>query len=200
MKELYNECERLAIALFILFLVIIFAFNFLRVQKEKQEVINNYKALEQELVKYRLADSSQVAEITTLQIDKSTLEEVFSKQAEEIKQLNIRLKDAKSYSKTATETIVTINDTIRDSILIVNNVVDTLQCVSYADKYLDMFACIKNNKMQGQVKVYDSLTIVNSVEKKKFWFIRYGVKRVKTSVRTSNPYTEIKSIESITIK
>lgn len=200
MKELYNEWERVAIALFIFGMIAVFGYCLSKERKEKQVIGNNYKALEQELVTYRLADSSQVAEITTLQIDKSTLEGVFSKQAEEIKQLNIRLKDAKSYSKTATETIVTINDTIRDSILIVNNVVDTLQCVSYADKYLDMFACIKDNKMQGQVKVYDSLTIINSVEKKKFWFIRYGVKRVKTSVRTSNPYTEIKSVKSITIK
>lgn len=168
--------------------------------KEKQRINNNYKALQQELVQYKLKDSSNVAEITALRIDKSTLENIFEEQAEEIKQLNIRLKDVKNYSKIGTTTYITINDTIHDSIIVVNDYLDTIKCVNVDDPWFKLRGCTEDNIFRGDVLIIDSITVITSIEKKKFLWWRYGYKRSKTTVRSANPYTEINEVKNIIIE
>ena len=173
-----------------------------RSYQDKKVVRNNYRALTEELVVWKTKDSLNVAEVTALQIDKNTLKKVFQEQAEEIKDLKIRLKDVQSYSKTSTTTYITIRDTLYDS-LIVNSAspsIDTLRCINFNEPFLTVRGCCDSNSFFGDIIIKDTITQIVSIERKRFLFWKYGVKRIKQTLKSSNPYTIIDAAEYIEIK
>lgn len=102
---------------------------------------------------------------------------------EEIKALNIRVKDALSATKTTTKTI--IDERVR---------VDTVNNVIQAE-YKDGWNTVRSEQVGDSVRLYyegrDSIVGVVSIRKKRFLFFRWGVKAVEYDISNKNPKTKV---------
>lgn len=170
-------------------------------KSETERLTNNQTTLRQELKTYRLKDSSAVAEIETLTLSKKEFERLCSKQTEELKQLNIKLKRLQSVSTTNLTHIYSF-DTIKvyDSIF-VKNVIDTIKCFNYSDNYITLGGCLGDNTINDLfVKTFDTIsTFVSKEYRKKFLFFKWKP-YYKVTIKSNNPYSEIKAEEYVEIK
>ena len=125
------------------------------------------------------------AELGTMQLTAREFERLNEKQANEIKTLKIRLKDVKSVSVTEVQTIIEVPITITDTIK---------QCFEYKDAYVNVDGCLTDSI---KIESKDTISVINHIEPKRLlWFIRYGVKDVRTTITNKNPYNQITGASS----
>ena len=125
------------------------------------------------------------AELGTMQLTAREFERLNEKQANEIKALKIRLKDVKNVSTTEIQTIIEVPITITDTVK---------QCFEFKDDYVNVDGCLVDSI---RIESKDTITVINHIEPKKiFWFIKYGVKDVRTTITNKNPYNQITGASS----
>ena len=124
------------------------------------------------------AAKRQVLELSEKELRKSNAD-----LHEEIKALNIRVKDALSATKTTTKTI--IDERVR---------VDTVNNVIQAE-YKDAWNTMRSEQVGDSARLYyegrDSIVGVVSIRKKRFLFFRWGVKAVEYDISNKNPKTKV---------
>lgn len=103
------------------------------------------------------------------------------------------------------QTIANIKGEVRDTIIYVNNIMqDTLWTLDVSDEWIDLHGVIgKDRAFDGTLEVRDSLTIVETVQRKRFLGFLWKTKKVKSreiDVVNKNPYSEIVGLESIRIE
>lgn len=167
-------------------------------REDNQRLKTNQTNLMQGISIYRDKTGASVAEINSLTLEKSEFETLCIRQANEIKKLNIDIKRLKSYSQTEINTDVPITTILHDSVFIINNKVDTLRCINYKDSYFSINGCLNNDTLIGQVKNIDTLLqTVSIIPKHKFLWWNWGVKGLKQTIKSKNPYSTIISSEYI---
>ena len=125
------------------------------------------------------------AELGTIQLTAKEFERLNEKQANEIKALKIRLKDVKNISVTEVQTIIEVPITITDIIK---------QCFEFKDAYVNIEGCLVDSI---KIESKDTISVINHIEPKRLlWFIRYGVKDVRTTITNKNPYNQITGASS----
>ena len=125
------------------------------------------------------------AELGTIQLTAREFERLNEKQANEIKALKIRLKDVKNVSVTEVQTIIEVPITITDTIK---------QCFEFKDAYVNVDGCLTDSI---KIESKDTISVINHIEPKRLlWFIRYGVKDVRTTITNKNPYNQITGASS----
>ncbi|MBR1775353.1 MAG: hypothetical protein IJ759_07530 [Bacteroidales bacterium] len=177
-------------------------------QKANEEICrlnNNQTTLKQKLKTWKDKDSAMVAQITVLKLRKAEFQTLYYKEAEQVKNLNIKLKHLQNYSETTLNSSYTIHDTIFDSIVIPAqngfDIIDTLSCVNYKDDYIQMNGFInKKNVFFGGIQTFDTIISLVHIIPKKFLFFTYGVKFVDNTVVSKNPYSNITSQKCIQIE
>lgn len=97
---------------------------------------------------------------------------------------------------TKVETITElVTETVFDTIVIVKEKVvhDTIvQCFQFVDPYLSMGGEIKNGKLDFELSMRDSLSVVCHKKKKKFLFIPYySRKELELDIVNTSPYSKI---------
>ena len=103
------------------------------------------------------------------------------------------------------QTISELRAELKDSIVYLpgDTVERVVKCIEYRDRYLDVVGCIVDNVFSGEVVSRDSLTIVNTVQYKRFWGFLWKTKKVKNrqiDVLSKNPHTQIMGVEYIEIE
>jgi hypothetical protein len=137
-----------------------------------------------------------VAEIGILTLTLEQAEKYRSELLQEAETLRIRNRDLESILRATSESKASYSTVIRDTIY--NN--DTVRIYEYRDSYTDIRGSIEGDTIKGDVVIYDTLTVIKHVERKKFLCIRYGIKDVKVSVKNANPNVRINDVEIIEIK
>lgn len=193
---------RIFLILIILFYIIISSYSFYKNKQYKNNINrleNNQSSLILSLNKYKLKDSSSVLEIQTLTLNRNEFKNLYKDKVLELNKLNLKLKNLQSYSSQNMQSNYIIKDTIKDSIIINNNIIDTLKCLNINNNYIKINGCIINNKFEGVINTSDTLIqIVTKVPKKFLWFT-YGVKYFKQTIHSTNPYSNINYSEFIEI-
>lgn len=148
--------------------------------ERRERTVTALQAAEQTYLT-KLGDAAakrQVLELSEKELRKSNAD-----LHEEIKALNIRVKDALSATKTTTKTI--IDERVR---------VDTVNNVIQA-KYKDAWNNIRSEQVGDSARLYyegrDSIVGVVSIRKKRFLFFRWGVKAVEYDISNKNPKTKV---------
>lgn len=148
--------------------------------ERRERTVTALQAAEQTYLT-KLGDAAakrQVLELSEKELRKSNAD-----LHEEIKALNIRVKDALSATKTTTKTI--IRERVR---------VDTVNNVIQAE-YKDDWNTVRSEQVGDSVCLYyegrDSIVGVVSIRKKRFLFFRWGVKAVEYDLSNKNPKTRI---------
>ena len=157
---------------------------------------NNIAILLGNIERYKAKDSANVAEIGVLTLTLEQTKKYKSELLQEAETLRIRNRDLESILRATSESKASYSTVIRDTIY--NQ--DTVRIYEYRDNYTDIRGSIDGDTIKGDVVIYDTLTIIKHVERKKFLCICYGIKDVKVSVKNANPNVKINDIEIIEIK
>lgn len=148
--------------------------------ERRERTVTALQAAEQTYIT-KLGDAAakrQVLELSEKELRKSNAD-----LHEEIKTLNIRIKDALSATKTTTKTI--IDERVR---------IDTVNNVIQAE-YKDAWNNIRSEQVGDSARLYyegrDSIVGVVSIRKKRFLFFRWGIKAVEYDISNKNPKTKV---------
>ena len=175
----------------------------LRAERDKYQT--NTQVLMEDVRRYQTRDSLNVATIGVLELKLSEFKKYRAEDAELIKSLKIKNRDLEAVTTAQMQTISELRAELKDSIVYLpgDTVERVVKCIEYRDRYLDVVGCIVDNVFSGEVVSRDSLTIVNTVQYKRFWGFLWKTKKVKNrqiDVVSKNPHTQIMGVEYIEIE
>lgn len=169
-------------------------------QQDNNRLKSNQKELTEGLNIYRDKMGASIAETGVITLKKNEFENLYNNKVQECKKLNMDIKRLKSYAQTSTNTDIPINTVLHDSVFIINNKIDTLRCLNYRDNYFSIDGCINNDTLIGKVNTIDTLIQTVSIIPKHFLFFRWGIKNIKQTIKSTNPYSTIISSEYIILQ
>lgn len=172
-------------------------------QKANKRLSNNQVVLMDSIYKYKVADSLSVAKINVLELSLSEYKKYREDDAKLIKKLEAEKLAAISSIKTVTETkVVTVT---KDSIVYVDRIpIDTVQQIKFESKWMSINGFIDNDTLNIEVRNREELLIVESLIKKRLWFVKlpvkiFGYKTKSIDAVSKNPNTQITNLEYIQI-
>ena len=165
----------------------------------------NVKSLLEGVEQYTAKDSLQAATIANLELSLSQYKKYREEDEKLIQSLKIDNKRLKGVISTQTESYYQHTAVLRDSVkmLLTGDSVPTpihIKTASYSDKWHSLNVTIKEDSLDYILKTKESLLITNHIVPKRFLFIKYGCKEVRTDVVSKSPYAEDINVESITIR
>lgn len=155
---------------------------------------------------YKVADSLNAIKVSELQLSLAEYKRYDAQNAALIKELAGRENDLQKVIDAQANTIYALRLKLEDSIRIDSTGLDTLKCVNYKSKWLDLFGCInpKNNTFESLVVCNrESLKIIESVKYKRFLGFLWKTRKIKSKqlhVVSENPATQIINVEYISIR
>lgn len=195
-----------AIVLLAFAVILYFSFREISILREN---VNRYKAnttaLMQDIEQYRTSDSLNAAKVGVLSLKLSEIEDLRAEDIKTIESLKIKKRELEQVTTMQMQTIANIKGEVRDTIIYVNNIMqDTLWTLDVSDEWIDLHGVIgKDRAFDGTLEVRDSLTIVETVQRKRFLGFLWKTKKVKSreiDVVNKNPYSQIVGLESIRIE
>lgn len=195
-----------AIVLLAFAVILYFSFREISILREN---VNRYKAnttaLMQDIEQYRTSDSLNAAKVGVLSLKLSEIEDLRAEDIKTIESLKIKKRELEQVTTMQMQTIANIKGEVRDTIIYVNNIMqDTLWTLDVSDEWIDLHGVIgKDRAFDGTLEVRDSLTIVETVLRKRFLGFLWKTKKVKSreiDVVNKNPYSQIVGLESIRIE
>lgn len=170
------------------------------IRTDRNRLSDNQRTLLTDVEFYRTKDSLSVASVERLTLTNGEFRKYASELEKTVEELNLKVKHLQSVSQYATETEYLVKTEILDSIIILPNRIDTLECVSYRDPYLTFSGCISGKQFSGLIQSRDTIVQVVHRVPRRFWFIRWGTKAIRQEVISRNPYSQITYAEYIELK
>lgn len=172
---------------------------------ERDTYRTNTQVLMEDVKRYQTKDSLNVATIGVLELKLSEFKKYRAEDAELIKSLKVKNRDLEAVTTAQMQTISELRAELKDSIVYLpgDTVERVVKCIEYRDRYLDVVGCVIDNVFSGEIVSRDSLTIVNTVQYKRFWGFLWKTKKVKNrqiDVVSKNPHTQIMGVEYIEIE
>lgn len=166
---------------------------------ENQRLNQNIATLSTDVEIYRTRSGESAAEVRSLRLKQSELEQTNELLANQIQDLKIRLRHINSLATASTQTEVKFSTQIPDSVLH-RPIVDTLRLPLYADRWNSLQASLIGNRIEGRFTSIDTLHQVVYRVPHRFLFIRYGTKELRQVITSSNPSTRLVYSSHITIE
>ncbi len=166
---------------------------------ENQRLNQNIATLSTDVEIYRTRSGESAAEVRSLRLKQSELEQTNELLANQIQNLKIRLRHINSLATASTQTEVEFSTQIPDSVLH-RPIVDTLRLPLYADRWNSLQATLIGNRIEGRFTSVDTLRQVVYRVPHRFLFIRYGTKELRQVITSSNPSTRLVYSSHITIE
>ena len=186
-------------ALTVTALLVMVGNNRQRLHFENQRLNQNIVALTSDVELYRTQSGESAAEVRSLRLRQSELEQTNEALTDQIDQLNIRLRHINSLATAATQTVVEFSTQIPDTVLH-RPVVDTVRLPLYADTWNSVQATLIGDRIEGRFTSVDTLHQVVYRVPHRFLFIRYGTKELRQVITSSNPSTRLIYSSHITIE
>ena len=169
-----------------------------KLRKSNRTLHNNIEVLYDSVAHYKVADSLNAAKVAELQFSEKELLRLYNDDKVLIEQLT---KKAKLQAVEKIETVMhdTITLELRDTII-----VDSAKYFKYNSKWADIEGYIMQDSLSMSIANREALLITESLEKKKFWFMRlpiwlFGYKNKRLDVVSRNPNTQIQSVEYVNV-
>lgn len=166
---------------------------------ENQRLNQNIATLTTDVEIYRTQSGESAAEVRSLRLKQSELEQTNELLADQIQDLKIRLRHINSLATATTQTEVEFGTQIPDSVLH-RPIVDTLRLPLYTDSWNSLQATLIGNRIEGRFTSIDTLHQVVYRIPHRFLFIRYGTKELRQVITSSNPSTRLVYSSHITIE
>lgn len=186
-------------ALSVTALLLLVGSNRQRLRSENQRLNQNIVALTSDVELYRTRSGENAAEVRSLRLRQSELEQTNEALTDQIDQLKIRLRHINSLATAATQTVVEFSTQIPDTVLR-RPVVDTIRLPLYTDTWNSVQATLIGDRIEGRFSSVDTLHQVVYRVPHRFLFIRYGTKELRQVITSSNPSTRLVYSSHITIE
>lgn len=170
---------------------------------ERDRYRSNTTALLRDVEHYRTSDSLNAVKTEVLSLKLSEMERYRAEDLKTIESLKLRKKDLEQITGVQMQTIADLRGTVADTVVMVQEVRDTVQVLHVSDEWIDLHGIVADGTFDGTLEVRDSIYIVESVQRARFLGFLWRTKRIKSrevDVMNKNPYTEIMGIESIIIE
>ena len=186
-------------ALSVTALLLLVGSNRQRLRSENQRLNQNIATLTSDVELYRTRSGESAAEVRSLRLRQSELEQTNEALTDQIDQLKIRLRHINSLATAATQTVVEFSTQIPDTVLR-RPVVDTIRLPLYTDTWTSVQATLIGDRIEGRFSSVDTLHQVVYRVPHRFLFIRYGTKELRQVITSSNPSTRLVYSSHITIE
>lgn len=186
-------------------LIIYFGLSNKKITSENKVLNTNVNTLIEGVEQYKAKDSLQAATIANLELSLSQYKKYREEDEKLIKSLKIDNKRLKGVISTQTESYYQHTALLRDSVkmLLTPDSIPTpirIKTATYSDQWHSLNVTIEADSIDYILKTKESLLITNHIVPKRFLFINYGCKEVRTDVVSKSPYAEDINVESITIR
>lgn len=184
-----------------------FIYNYNKLSKENKLLKNNQEMLLNSNKSYKVRDSLNAVNTKLLELKMSELEKYREEDMKLINDLNLSKSQLEKIISLKTETINSLKAALKDSIVrdTVTNQIDTLKCFNYKSVWIDIDGCMHKDSVNLQVKNREKLKVIESLEKKKFWFMKlpiwlFGYKNKQLDIISLNPNTTVTNVEYISVR
>lgn len=164
------------------------------IRKEKATYQRNFETATSGIESYRKANGELVAKVNVLELKSSELGRYSVKLEQDIKALNVKLKNAKA-AKVIEYVYIYKTDTI-----LIRETAPNRYFASLTDEWIKLEQWISVDDKPSidslSLEVRDKLTLIDEVEYKGRWFWRKPI-GVKLHLKSENPYLNIDRMESI---
>lgn len=188
----------------LLALIIILGISNKKKASENKVLKSNVSTLIEGFEQYTIQDSLQVATIADLELSLSQYKKYREEDEKLIQSLKIDNKRLRGVISTQTESYYQHTALLRDSVkLLLRDSVPTpihIKTASYSDRWHSLNVTIEGDSLDYILTTNESLLITNHIVPKRFLFIKYGCKEIRTDVVSKSPYAEDINVESITIR
>lgn len=176
-----------------------------KLQREIGQYKRNTDILMQDVNRYRTSDSLNAVKVGVLSLNLNELEKLRARDAKLIETLKVSKKELEQITTMQMSTIANLKGEVEDSIVYVDRIIqDTTQALNITDAWVDLHGEIYDDgTFSGTLEVRDSITIVESVQYRRFLGFLWRTKRIKSreiDVVNKCPYTQIIGVESIIVK
>ena len=169
--------------------------------QERDKYKSNTEILLSETQTFKVRDSLNAARVGTLELSVKEFEKYRAEDAALIKDLQGKNRDLDRLNKAQAQTIITLSDIPRDTIILIDSIPMKAKKVECGDYWYTFKGIMTDDSFAGSLENRDSLVVSESVTYKKFLF--WKTKKIKdreTSVVSLNPHTKILGVESIIIE
>ena len=157
------------------------------VKKQKAEIERldrNIDAMNETEIEYISKLGDAAVKRKALELSAKELKKQNADLYNEVKALDVRLKDALSVSKVVTKTV--IKEVVR------TDTVNGVAIAEYRDEWNVIHSEQRGDSTELSYQGTDTITGVISIRKKRFLFFRWGVKSVEYDVSNKNPKSKMK--------
>lgn len=173
-----------------------------RLKQEKQRLAANVESLTTGTEQFKTEAGKQAARAQQLGLTTGELKQQCAYLQARLGDMGIKNKYLQRAASASTQMSAKVDTVIRDSIVYVPQLarLDTLQVLRWADAWVQLDGIIHAGRFTGSITSQDTLTVAVHRVPKKFWFIKWGTKRIEATVSSSNPHTQINDVKCVEIK
>lgn len=169
---------------------------------ECERLTANQECLMADVHLYESKAGESAASVARLQLTKDELERNYQAVCAEARNLGLKVKRLQAAAKTATNTTVSIQAPIKDSIIYryKERLIDTLKVFEWKDPpWAEVSGRIDSGKVSLDIHTTDTIKQIVHRVPKRFLFFRFGTKAIRQEVVSKNPYTHIVYSEYIEV-
>ncbi len=172
-------------------------------KQERTRYQRNTETLLLDVEQYKTRDSLNAAKVGALELTIKEYERFRAADAQLIKTLQTKNRDLERMNNVQAETILNIKAIPRDTLFIRDSIKIPAVAVHTGDAWFDFDGLLTDSEFTGTLAVRDSLTLVESVQYKRFWGFLWKTKKVRNrqlDVLSKCPHTKILNCEHIVIE
>lgn len=199
--------RKIAVILIVIVGCVSFIYNYSKLSKENKLLKNNQEVLLDSNKSYKVRDSLNAVNVKLLELKMSELKKYREEDITLINDLKLSKSQLEKIISLKAEAINSLKAALKDSIIrdTITNQIDTLKCFNYKSVWIDVDGCIHKDSVNLQVKNREKLKVVESLEKKKFWFMKlpiwlFGYKNKQLDIISLNPNTTVTNVEYISVR
>ena len=160
-----------------------------RSHQEAKRLRNNNQTLTSKAQFYKSRLGESAASVGSLELELDEYREQHARDVERIKALNIRLRRVESVATSATKSEIEIVAPRIDTVVITQNLLDTLSMFRWSDHWVRIEGEIRDKEVACRVESVDTLRQVIHRVPRRFLFINFGTKAIRQEITSSNPHS-----------
>lgn len=176
-----------------------------RLQNNQAVLLTENNAIMAECRKYKTSDSLNAYKVSELRLTLEEYKKFRSQDLELIRKLKLDKSDMQKVINSQSETIYDLTTQIRDTVIVVDTVERDFKSFGYNSKWVEVSGQIDlaSNTVSLDIRNREELTIVESVERKRFLGFLWKTNKIKrrdVDVVSKNPNTEIIDVDYVSIE
>lgn len=174
-----------------------------RLLNNQQTLLLENNAILAECNKYKVSDSLNAYKVSELRLTLEEYKKYRSNDLALIKKLKLDKADMQKVIDSQHETIYKLSTEIKDTVIVKDTIHVDAKVFEYKSKWIDVNGIIYDSKVEMDIHNREALTVVESVEYKRFWGFLWKTKKIKrrdVDIISKNPNTEIIDVDFVSIE